>query len=471
MRINENYVTESELCPRDYYNKRQREIDRENRATLAYGEIDDKMSAEFMKDCFFRKVPGSHHWAESVGDYTYVCSIDEDNYAQARFSTYNDNREELNHKRVYLNGDCVEQFYDYISEEMDRLEESASVKSKRKIEEDCNGLYEYLRRSFWGSGEFRACNSAEDVANLIFARGMDSGYTDEEVYDAARWFYDDLNESVNSNKGKAIKEGVTSERHIKGKEDSAGVNPFYYFASSLDKGDKTLIFDNLGYEHELDESMFPKVEFHQLRSGLWDVRFSAPAFDRTETEPRIVNRNIKGLSKKAACVIYAMLVCGHGDTDDSHKAAYHFRKGNLAALKMVPNALYTSGFGIEAWMADWDRIIDWNWPTYNKWLGWCGDFTKLRTLLLNLKDSSLREAKEKSLKAQVYDRLVDYLSEMGSPDYPFRKAKFRELFNNWINENKDKFEKICQFQNVQDIADDLYFIFNKEGINSKCFDF
>lgn len=113
--VNEKGLSESELCPRDAYNKRQREISRENDATLAYGEIDDAMSAEFVKDSFFKKVPGSHHWSETVGNLTFVCSVDEDNCSKAHFSTYK-NKERIDSKYVYLNGDCVEQFYAYISD-------------------------------------------------------------------------------------------------------------------------------------------------------------------------------------------------------------------------------------------------------------------------------------------------------------------------------------------------------------------
>ena len=108
-------IKESELCPRDAYNKRQREINRENDVTLTYGEIDDAMSAEFVKDYVFKKVPGSHHWSETVGNLTFVCSVDEDNCCRAHFSTYK-NKERIDSKYVYLNGDCVEQFYAYISD-------------------------------------------------------------------------------------------------------------------------------------------------------------------------------------------------------------------------------------------------------------------------------------------------------------------------------------------------------------------
>lgn len=108
------YLKESELCPRNAYNKRQREINRENDATLVYGKIDDAMSAEFAKDSFFKNVPGSHHWSETVGNLAFVCSVDEDNCSKAHFSTYK-NKKRIDSKYVYLNGDCVEQFYEYIS--------------------------------------------------------------------------------------------------------------------------------------------------------------------------------------------------------------------------------------------------------------------------------------------------------------------------------------------------------------------
>lgn len=106
--------SESKIYPRDAYNKRQREIDRENNDTLAYAEIDDAMSAEFVKDSFFKNVPGSHHWSEAVGNLAFVCSVDEDNCSKAHFSTYK-NKKRIDSKYVYLNGDCVEQFYEYIS--------------------------------------------------------------------------------------------------------------------------------------------------------------------------------------------------------------------------------------------------------------------------------------------------------------------------------------------------------------------
>lgn len=124
--VNESKLKESELglCPRDAYNKRQREINRENDATLAYGRIDDAMSAEFMKDSFFKKVPGSHHWSESVGDFTFVCSVDTDNYCNVHFSTYDDNRKRLDSKYVHLNGDCVEQFYNYIEDRLKYFEDN-----------------------------------------------------------------------------------------------------------------------------------------------------------------------------------------------------------------------------------------------------------------------------------------------------------------------------------------------------------
>ena len=108
------YLKESELCSRDTYNKRQREINRENDDTLAYGQIDDAMSAEFVKDSFFKETPGSHHWSETVGNLAFICSIDEDNCSRAHFSTYK-NRKRIDSKYVYLNDDCVEQFYEYIS--------------------------------------------------------------------------------------------------------------------------------------------------------------------------------------------------------------------------------------------------------------------------------------------------------------------------------------------------------------------
>ena len=72
---------------------------------------------------------------------------------------------------------------------------------------------------------------------------------------------------------------------------------------------------------------------------------------------------------------------------------------------------------------------------------------------------------------KVYERLVDYLSEMGDSDYPFHKSIFKKAFNQWIDENADKFEKICKSKDAQDIADELYSIFDEEGINSECFDF
>lgn len=124
--VNESKLKESEsgLCPRDAYNKRQREIDRENDATLAYGRIDDAMSSEFMKDSFFKKAPGSHHWSESVGDFTFVCSVDTDNYCNVHFSTYDDNRKRLDSKYVHLNGDCVEQFYNYIEDRLKYFEDN-----------------------------------------------------------------------------------------------------------------------------------------------------------------------------------------------------------------------------------------------------------------------------------------------------------------------------------------------------------
>jgi hypothetical protein len=112
--VNENGLNESEICSRDTYNKRQREINRENDATLAYGKIDDAMSAEFVKDSFFKETPGSHHWSETVGNLAFICSIDEDNCSRAHFSTYK-NRKRIDSKYVYLNDDCVEQFYEYIS--------------------------------------------------------------------------------------------------------------------------------------------------------------------------------------------------------------------------------------------------------------------------------------------------------------------------------------------------------------------
>lgn len=83
----------------------------------------------------------------------------------------------------------------------------------------------------------------------------------------------------------------------------------------------------------------------------------------------------------------------------------------------------------------------------------------------------VKESVSKELRRDVYDRLVDYLEEMGDSDYPFHKSVFRKAFNQWITENADEFEKICQSEDVQDIADELYSIFEKEGINSKCFDF
>ena len=88
-----------------------------------------------------------------------------------------------------------EKLYRSLNPNARKLVEMNQILPKEKsLKEDCNGLYEYLRRSFWGSGEFRACNSAEDIANIIFARGMDNGYSDNEVYDAARWFFEDINE-------------------------------------------------------------------------------------------------------------------------------------------------------------------------------------------------------------------------------------------------------------------------------------
>lgn len=83
----------------------------------------------------------------------------------------------------------------------------------------------------------------------------------------------------------------------------------------------------------------------------------------------------------------------------------------------------------------------------------------------------VRESVSKRLRKDVYDRLVDYLSEMGDSDYPFHKSIFKKAFDQWIDENADKFEKICQSGDAQDIADELYSIFDEEGINSKCFDF
>ena len=84
---------------------------------------------------------------------------------------------------------------------------------------------------------------------------------------------------------------------------------------------------------------------------------------------------------------------------------------------------------------------------------------------------NLKERVSKKLRKEVYDILVDYLSEMGDSDYPFHKSIFKKAFDQWIDENADKFEKICQSGDAQDIADELYSIFDEEDINSKCFDF
>ena len=68
--------------------KRSYEIDRENKATLSWGDFCDSLSEDFVMDGIFRTAPGDHHWSETIGDLIVVLSVSEDNPSQGRFSLY-----------------------------------------------------------------------------------------------------------------------------------------------------------------------------------------------------------------------------------------------------------------------------------------------------------------------------------------------------------------------------------------------
>lgn len=168
---------------------------------------------------------------------------------------------------------------------------------------------------------------------------------------------------------------------IKGNESDNGFNPFHYFKGAL-KENTILIFENLGLKYELEESNYPTIEFKKLRSGLWDVNLTAPAF-QSDGSFDIVKRHVKGITGFAASILYGMVKCGHGDSEDSMKIKSRFSSNNMTALKMVPHALYTSGFGKEGWHTTWDFSFTNMIPTYYKRIGWVGNYTTLKRLLNN----------------------------------------------------------------------------------------
>lgn len=58
---------------------------------------------------------------------------------------------------------------------------------------DTSKIYEYIRQNHWGDAEFRnSCSSFTNIADYIFS--LDLGYDDEDVYEAARWLYDDCDD-------------------------------------------------------------------------------------------------------------------------------------------------------------------------------------------------------------------------------------------------------------------------------------
>lgn len=177
------------------------------------------------------------------------------------------------------------------------------------------------------------------------------------------------------------------ERHITGYEDDHGVNPFVFFGQSVNEKDAPikLIYDNWGLEYDLEEAMWPYILFTPHRSTklgtYWEVELGAPVFEIGDTTPVMKCRYIKPLSTKAACVVYAMSVCCHGDSGDAIKIKSRFRSDMFCALKMVSHCQYPGGFGKEGWHADWDISFVNMCPTYRKSIGWCGNFTNLKKLL------------------------------------------------------------------------------------------
>lgn len=106
-----------ELNSRDAYNKRQREIDRENRATLSFGETCDAMDKEFMRKVYKGSDPNWKHWGYSFDDQFFVCTVAEDNPRQFCFETYvNRDRVDENTRRGYFGdpSELVALFWEYI---------------------------------------------------------------------------------------------------------------------------------------------------------------------------------------------------------------------------------------------------------------------------------------------------------------------------------------------------------------------
>lgn len=166
---------------------------------------------------------------------------------------------------------------------------------------------------------------------------------------------------------------------IKGNESNNGFNPYYYFRNSL-KDNTKFIFENIGLEYDMDESIYPTIEFKKNRAGLWDVHLIAPSF-KNDGSYEIVKRHIKGLEEKSANVLYGILKCNHGSSHDTLDIKYEFRSDNMHALKMVAHCMYSGNTFKEGWHNEWDFNFTNMVPTYYKRIGWCGNYTTLKRLL------------------------------------------------------------------------------------------
>ena len=110
-------VVREELNSRDAYNKRQREINRENSATLSFGETCDAMDKEFMRKVYKGSDPNWKHWGYSFDAQFFVCTVAEDNPRQFCFETYvNRDRVDENTRRGYFGdpSELVALFWEYI---------------------------------------------------------------------------------------------------------------------------------------------------------------------------------------------------------------------------------------------------------------------------------------------------------------------------------------------------------------------
>lgn len=96
------------------------------------------------------------------------------------------------------------------------------IQSSKKLikSSKTNELYERILKFYSGDARVREAQSFEDIADYMFGLGLDEQYSDNEIYDASRWVYDDICNNEITNSRKPIKSFVdTSDEYFEDFED------------------------------------------------------------------------------------------------------------------------------------------------------------------------------------------------------------------------------------------------------------